>query len=118
MLLTSPSLEMVEKYYAQEFTHKGKTYKMVLQNRVNPDRRNRPLEIIPASQTGAGADYWLSPACTDEVRPYGVLIREVPQPVTQPKAIQPPPAVHGPQPSPPQPVVRQNRKRKIKFTAY
>ena len=113
-IYTSPSLEMVEKYYAQEFTHKGKTYKMVLQNRVSPDRRNRSLEIIPASQTGAGADYWLSPACTDDVRPYGVLIREVPQPVTQPKAIHPPPAVHGPQPSPPQPVARQNRKRKRK----
>ena len=73
-IYTSPSLEMVERLYAQEFTHDGKTYKIALQNRVNPDR----LEIIPASKTRQGADYWLSP-CSHEndVRPYGILIREV-----------------------------------------
>lgn len=56
----SPSLEMVEKLYAKEFTHKRKSYKIVLQNHVNPDQRNGHLQIIPASQTGAEADYWLS----------------------------------------------------------
>lgn len=71
-IYTSPSLEMVEKLYAQEFTHEGKSYKIVLQNRVNP----KSLKVIPASQTGVGADYWLSPSGND-VRPYGVLIREV-----------------------------------------
>lgn len=73
-IYTSASLEMVERFYAQEFTHDGKTYKIALQNRVNPDR----LEIIPASKTRQGADYWLSP-CSHEndVRPYGILIREV-----------------------------------------
>ncbi|CAH3185875.1 unnamed protein product [Porites evermanni] len=77
-IYTSPSLEMVEKLYAQEFTCKGKTYKIVLQNRVNPDQKNGRLEIIPASETGAGADYWLSPVGhTSDVRPYGILIREV-----------------------------------------
>ena len=79
-IYTSPSLEMVERLYAQEFTHQGKTYKMVLQNRVNPDQRNGHLQIIPASQTGVGADYWLSPAqSAGNVRPYGILIREVPK---------------------------------------
>lgn len=68
---TSPSLEMVERFYAQEFTHAGKSYKIAFQNRVNPDR----LQVIPAAQTGAGADYWLSK--TGDARPYGVLIREV-----------------------------------------
>ena len=82
-IYTSPSLEMVDRLSAQEFTHKGKTFKIVLQNRVNPDRRNGRLEIVPASQTGVGADYWLSPASKDDVRPYGILIREVPQPVVQ-----------------------------------
>lgn len=77
-IYTSPNLEMVEKLYAQEFTCKGKTYKMVLQNRVNPDQKNDHLQIIPASQTGAGADYWLSPGGhANDVRPYGILIREV-----------------------------------------
>ena len=83
-IYTSPSLEMVERLYAQEFTHKGKTYKMVLQNRVNPDQQNGHLEIIRSSQTGVGADYWLSPACGNDVRPYGILIREVPQPQPKP----------------------------------
>lgn len=71
-IYTSPSLEMVEKFYAQEFTHEGKSYKIVLQNRVNPNG----LQIIPASQTGVGADFWLSQS-RDDVRAYGVLIREV-----------------------------------------
>ena len=83
---TSPSLELVEKLYAQEFTHKGKSYKIVLQNRVNPDQRNGHLQIIPASQTGTGADYWLSPAQDSaDVRPYGILIREVTKPNPSPK---------------------------------
>ena len=77
-IYTSPSLEMVERLYAQEFTHDGKTYKIALQNRVNPDQKNGRLEIIPASETGAGADYWLSPKSqNNDVRPYGILIREV-----------------------------------------
>lgn len=82
-IYTSPNLEMVQRLYAQEFTHGGKTYKIVLQNRVNPDRRNGHLEIIPASKTGVGADYWLSPAYGDNVRPYGVLIREDPKSTSQ-----------------------------------
>lgn len=77
-IYTSPSLEMVERLYAQEFTHDGKTYKIALQNRVNPDQQNDHLRIIPASETGAGADYWLSPKSqNNDVRPYGILIREV-----------------------------------------
>ena len=75
-IYTSPSLEMVEMHgYAKEFPYDGKRYKIALQNRVNPDR-NGHLEIISASQTGVGADYWLSPN-EDDVRPYGVLVREV-----------------------------------------
>lgn len=70
-IYTSPSLEMVERFYAQEFTHEGKSYKIAFQNRVNPDR----LQVIPAAQTGAGPDYWLSKG--GDARPYGVLIREV-----------------------------------------
>ena len=65
-IYTSPSLEMVERLYAQPFDHAGKRYKIALQNRVNPDR-NGHLEIISASQTGVGADYWQSPN-EDDVR--------------------------------------------------
>ena len=75
-IYTSPSIEMVEQRYAQKFIHDGKTYKLVLQNRVNPDH----LQVIPASKTLAGADYWLFPERDEpwkvDVRPYGVLIRE------------------------------------------
>ena len=79
-IYTSHSLEMVDRLYAKEFTYNGKTYKVVMQNRVNPDQLNGHLQIIPASQTGVGADYWLSPEQYGavNVRPYGILIREVP----------------------------------------
>ena len=74
-IYTSPSLEMVEMCYAKEFLYDGKRYKIALQNRVNPDP-NGHLEIISASRTEVGADYWLSPK-EDDVRPYGLLFREV-----------------------------------------
>ena len=71
-IYSSPSLEMVEKLYAHEFTHGGKSYKIVLQNRVNPNG----LQVIPNAQTGVGADSWLSQS-GDDVRAYGVLVRKV-----------------------------------------
>ena len=74
-IYTSPSLEMVERFYAQEFSCNGKRYKIAFQNRVNPDPDGH-LVIISASETGVGAEYWLSPKDND-VRPYGILIREV-----------------------------------------
>ena len=82
-IYTSPSLEMVERLYAQPFDHAGKRYKIALQNRVNPDR-NGHLKIISASETRVGADYWLSPNEHD-VRPYGILVCEVPKTVSQPQ---------------------------------
>ena len=82
-IYTSPSLEMVERRYARQFDHDGKRYKIAFQNRVNPDR-NGHLKIINASITGVGADYWVSPI-EDDVRPYGLLFREVPKTVSQPQ---------------------------------
>ena len=82
-IYTSPSLEMVKNRYAQLFHHAGKSYKIALQNRVNPDR-NGHLKIISASETRVGADYWLSPNEHD-VRPYGILVCEVPKTVSQPQ---------------------------------
>ena len=58
---SSPSLDMVEECYAQSFSLDGKTYLIVFQNRVNPDAAGGRLKIIPASENGSGADYWLSP---------------------------------------------------------
>jgi len=82
-IYTSQSLEMVERFYAQEFSYDGKRCKIAFQNRVNPDR-NGHLKIITAEETGVGADYRLSPNGND-VCAYGVLIREVPQTKSQPR---------------------------------
>ena len=102
-IYTSPSLEIVERLYAQEFPYKGKWYKIAFQNRVNPDR-NGHLKIISASQTEVGADYWLSPK-RDDVRPYGILLREVRQTESQlgvqSNPISPTPAAQSAQPSSP-----------------
>ena len=68
---SSPSIEMVENHYAQPFDLKGKRYLIAFQNRVNPHR----VKIIPAKETGAGADYWLTQK--DDTRPYGVLFKEI-----------------------------------------
>ena len=79
---SSPSIEMVDKCYSQDFTLDGKRYKVAMQNRVNPDQKNGHLEIVDASETGTGADYWVSPKHNAangiyDVRPYGILIREI-----------------------------------------
>ena len=78
-IYTSPSLEMVARLYSQPFFYAGKSNKIAFQNRVNPDC-NEHLKIISASETGVRADYWLSPKDNEDVRAYGILIREVPQP--------------------------------------
>ena len=62
---------MVENHYAQPFDLQGKRYLIAFQNRVNPHR----VKIIPAKETGAGADYWLTQK--DDTRPYGVLFKEI-----------------------------------------
>ena len=77
---SSPSIEMVEKFYSKTFESGGKKYKVALQNRVNPDICGGHLKIVPASETCVGADYWVHPKQDNEngvydVRPYGVLVR-------------------------------------------
>ena len=78
---SSPSIEMVGNIYAQEFDYKGTKYKVALQNRVNPAKPNN-LKIIDKKDTPVGADYWISPLQDPnkgiyDVRPYGILIRQV-----------------------------------------
>ena len=78
---SSPSIEMVFRCYAQKFTHNGKTYKVAMQNRVNPDQKNGHLKIVDKSETGVGADYWVSikhdaSKGIYDIRPYGILVRE------------------------------------------
>ena len=77
---SSPSLDMVAANYATSFEHKGYNWKVVLQNRVNPEPGH--LCIVDTKDTGVGAEYWLSPKQDIEngvfdVRPYGLLFKKV-----------------------------------------
>ncbi|XP_033121299.1 uncharacterized protein LOC117120367 [Anneissia japonica] len=79
---SSPSLAMVDEFYAQIFEFEGKRYKIALQNRINPDKAGGHMKIIPADQTEVGADYWISPMEDQtegifDVRPYGIIIKQI-----------------------------------------
>ncbi|CAD7702198.1 unnamed protein product [Ostreobium quekettii] len=67
---STPDVEVAARY-AKKFRCGGRCFELVMQNRVNPTS----LVKIDASRTGVG-EFWLNPAETD-VRPYGILIREV-----------------------------------------
>ncbi|CAG8589361.1 6440_t:CDS:1 [Paraglomus occultum] len=60
----------VAELYAKEFEFSGKTYVIVIQNRVNP----KNLVKIEATKTRVG-EYWISKDGQD-VRPYGICIKE------------------------------------------
>ena len=57
--------------YAQTVTFKGDRYKLVMQNRINPEN----LLKICKNETGDG-EYWISPSERD-VRPYGFCVKKV-----------------------------------------
>lgn len=95
-IYSSPSIKMVGERYAQKFTFQGKTYKVALQNRVNPAKVAKQTESKPSSDTYSnctlviidkkfthvGADYWRCPRHDPssgiyDIRPYGILICEV-----------------------------------------
>lgn len=67
---STPSIEVAVKY-AQEFTHNGKRYQMVLQNRVSPEN----LQIIKEKKPGDG-EYWVQPQ-QDCIRAYSICYREI-----------------------------------------
>ena len=69
-IYSSPDLSYVECHYATEFRNNGKEYKIVFQNRVNP-----------ANLRKANKDkYWIVSDDSD-IRPYGILVKEIPIPV-------------------------------------
>lgn len=68
-IYTSPSIQEASKY-ATQFRHEGITYQIVFQNRVNPTN----LKKFREGGTG-NALIWLSPN-SEDVRPYGILIRK------------------------------------------
>ncbi|CAG8536484.1 9057_t:CDS:2 [Acaulospora morrowiae] len=65
-LYMTPDVNVAAKY-AETFVHDGVCYKIIFQNRVNPDT----MSILNTNQ----GDYWISPRGTD-VRPYGILIKK------------------------------------------
>lgn len=68
-IYSTPDID-VAYLYATEFTHEGSNYKIVFQNRVNPNGLNR----VSKEETGVG-EYWISPNESD-LRPYGICIRK------------------------------------------
>lgn len=69
-IYTSPDLSIAERF-ATRFDHEGKTYFVILQNRVNP----LTLKKVKGTETRVG-EYWINPKQAD-VRPYGVLVKEL-----------------------------------------
>ena len=65
-IYSSPDLSHVECRYAKPFTSKGKKYKIVFQNRVNP------AKLRKANQD----QYWIVTDHSD-IRPYGILLKEI-----------------------------------------
>ncbi|CAG8622007.1 9854_t:CDS:2 [Paraglomus brasilianum] len=68
-IYSTPDVRVAERY-ATEFEFAGRTYVIVIQNRVNP----KGLVKIKATRTGVG-EYWISKDGED-VRPYGICIKE------------------------------------------
>ncbi|CAG8528671.1 3748_t:CDS:1 [Ambispora gerdemannii] len=69
-IYSTPDINVAARY-AEKFTYDGQEYRVVIQNRVNPDT----LVRISAEKTGYG-EYWISPTSTD-IRPYGICIKKV-----------------------------------------
>ncbi|CAI2166350.1 14747_t:CDS:2 [Funneliformis geosporum] len=70
-IYSTPDID-VASIYATEFMHDGDIYKVVFQNRVNPNN----LEIIPKERTGGAGEFWISPSESD-IRPYAAAISAV-----------------------------------------
>jgi ubiquitin len=64
-IYSTPDIDVAFKYAETRQHSDGKTYKVVIQNRVNP----KTLVKITKAETKVG-DYWISPN-EDDIRPYG-----------------------------------------------
>ncbi|XP_071368171.1 uncharacterized protein [Centroberyx affinis] len=120
-IYSTPDLDIAEVLYAKTFKSKtnGKTYKVIMQNRINPCQREKSTE-----------NYWLirvlrwlsdeeeREIVEESIRPYGILIKEVQDPeessddtstgkcttapktppylLTYPRTITPPPVTRSP----------------------
>ena len=69
-IFMSPDIAVAAKF-ASTFEHAGRNYRMVLQNRVNPEG----LRMVIGGGA-AGEQYWIQPK-PEFVRPYGICIQSV-----------------------------------------
>ena len=69
-IYSTPDINVAFKYAETRKQSDGKTYKVVIQNRVNP----KTLIKIDKAETKVG-EYWISPS-EDDIRPYGFCTRE------------------------------------------
>ncbi|EFX82978.1 hypothetical protein DAPPUDRAFT_48507, partial [Daphnia pulex] len=69
-IYSTPDIE-VAAHYAVKVKVNGKTYKVVMQNRVNP----KNLKKVGKDVTKVG-EYWISPT-NEDIRPYGFCVKEI-----------------------------------------
>ncbi|RIA98179.1 hypothetical protein C1645_813227 [Glomus cerebriforme] len=67
-IYSTPDIDVAAKY-ATKFTYEDKNYRVVFQNRVNPNN----LVRVTNEETGVG-EYWISPN-SEDLRPYGICIK-------------------------------------------
>ncbi len=69
-IYSTPDIKVAFKY-AKDVPFNGKTFKLVVQNRVNPET----VIKVDKAVTKVG-EYWISPN-DDDIRPYGFCVREI-----------------------------------------
>lgn len=69
-IYSTPDINVALLYAERTKLSNGKTYRVVIQNRNNPEN----LVKIDEAETGVG-EYWISPS-KDDIRPYGLCTRE------------------------------------------
>lgn len=69
-IYSTPDINVALLYAERTKLSNGKTYRVVIQNRNNPEN----LVKIDKAETGVG-EYWISPS-KDDIRPYGLCTRE------------------------------------------
>ncbi|CAB4382062.1 unnamed protein product [Rhizophagus irregularis] len=68
-IYSTPDIDIAYQF-ATRFTHDGDNYKVVFQNRVNPNS----LVKVSKEETGSG-EFWISQK-NDDLRPYGICIKK------------------------------------------
>lgn len=73
-IYTTPDISVAE-LYASEFTANRKTYKVVIQNRVNP-KTVKIISSYTSPKTEDGGTYWITQK-EEDIRPYGICVKRI-----------------------------------------